>query len=375
MEIFRPSAINQSMITRRDIIGSAALTLGSLRTGQEKELYGEPIVLSKVAKGRTFVDETALVQDAIDIAIATQRPLVIDIAARVSSLRIRKANGLFIWQCAPLVGFRKGDFEALVQIEDSSDISWSGRLWLSCQWNSGYGACVSFQAQAGRITGNISIPDWSITGARTAFQFGRKSAELGAISEISIGSGFSYGCPNVVRAWGTETVVAFNGANLVANHLGGTTDWTRLASDAVVVAGSHLSIMGGEVQHNASAEGAAFVLEPSPTRLQASYGSIVVMGVQIESAGPLLITRDAIDVTIERDSGHAFFEGCTGYHSQRAFPFISTSKQFGGRVRIGDGCFFRAGGQRVAPIFSNLGGAVIHTPEHAFNRMFHPADK
>lgn len=306
------------------------------------------------------------------MAIATRRPLVLDIAARVSSLSVRNANGLFIWQCAPLVGSAKGDFDALVQIENSSDISWSGRLWLSCQWNLGYGSCVSFQADKGRITGNISIPDWSITGARTAFKFGGQSGPLGAISEISIGSGFSYGCPNVVLAYGSETVVSFNGANLVANHLGGSTDWARIPSEAVVVAGSHVSIMGGEVQHNASAEGSAFVLEPSPSRPRATYGSIVVMGTQIESAGPLVITRDAVEVLIDRDSGHAFFEGCTGYHSQRAFPFITTSKQFGGRVIIGDGCFFRAGAQRTAPIAVNLGSAGIKIPEHSFNSFFWP---
>ena len=353
------------MITRRSIIGSAGLSIAS---GALVELYGKAVTLSEHARGRTFNDETSLVQDAIDTAIAARRPLIIDIATRVSSLAIRKATGLFVLQSAPIVGLTTGTYPALLAIEDTSDLTWAGRLWLSCQWNAGYKSAVAITSRAGTICSNINIHDWAITGARCAFKFGMPDIPTSAVSEISVGGGFSYGCPSVVQAFGGETVVSFIGSNLIANHLGGDGDWHRLPSDTVIIVGAHLSIMGGEVQHNASSAGAAFAMQAEN---QTSFGSVVVMGAAVESAGPLLVIRDTPGTSSTLD-GRAFFEGCIGYHSQRDIPFIQVGRQFSGRVTVGDGCWFRAGARRTAPIVKNDGNASLQVSQFAFDRLFHP---
>lgn len=163
------------------------------------------------ARAGGSADETAIVQRAIDRAIALALPLFIDVPTRVSMLRVRHANGLVVFQTAPILGLRGGSFPALLSIEDSSDISWTGRLWLSCQWNSGYEAAIRFTSGAGAITSNICMQDWAITEPRTAFRFGAPGDRNGAISEISIFGGFSYGCSNVIEAYGTETVLSFSG--------------------------------------------------------------------------------------------------------------------------------------------------------------------
>lgn len=366
-------------IDRREMFalgGTYGLLAATPQAGTQapQQHYGEPIRLSQMgARARTFADETAVVQAAINLAIASQRPLMIDIATRVSTLYVRRANGLFIFQSAPIVGLRSGTFPTLLLIEDSHDISWAGRMWLSCQWNTGYGAAVTFSTKSTNMTSNITIQDWSITGARTAFRFGTPDSRNGAVSEVSVLGGFSYGCPNVVEAYGTETVVSFNGANLIANNLGGKGNWSDIPSDAVRVFGAHLSISGGEVQHNTSPDGSAFVMQPyaAPNK-QAQFGSIVAMGVAIESAGPLLTINDLPGTDVNPDSGHFFIEGCYGYHSQRTVPFITIGKQYGGRVRIGNGCNFRAGAQRTVPIVRAAGRARLDVPDDAFNQLFHP---
>lgn len=366
-------------IGRRDVLYTAGLStlaasgLGG-RSGIIGDLYGEPIVLSKMGvRARTFADETSLVQDAIDLALQSRRPLLIDIAVRVSGLRIRGANGLLVFQTAPIVGLHNGGGASLLSFENSSDVSWCGRLWLSCQWNPDYDAAVVFRADPGTITGNVTIQDWSITGARVAFQFGHGASKQGAISEISILGGFSYGCPTVVEASGAETVVSFAGSNLIANHLGGGERWSRISSNAVHVAGAHLTISGGEVQHNDGTEGAAFFLKPyKQDNATALFGSVVVIGSAIEAAGPFLATEDIDGVTVDQETGHFFAEGCVGYHSQRDIPFISLTSQFGGRVKIGSGCYFRAGAQRVVPIVKNAGRAKVDVPNEAFNALFKP---
>ena len=336
--------------------------------------FGDMIVLSDLgAKAMTFGDETAIVQKALDLAVQTRRPLLIDVATRVSELTIRGANGLVVIQTAPIVGLTSGNYPALLSIVDSSDISWMGRLWLSCQWNAGYGSAVHFLTRNSGITSNITVQDWSISGAKTAFRFGTPAPSGSAISEISIMGGFSYGCPNVVEAYGTETVVCFVGANLVANTLGGGKSWSAIPSDTVRVFGAHVSFTGGEIQHNASERGSAFLMQPyagpdGPAR----FGAIIAVGAAIEAAGPMFTARNLPGATVDPESGHFFIEGCHGYHSQRTVPFIEIGGQYNGRVKVGSGCFFRAGAQRTEAIVRSSSEVRLDVPDDVFNARFHP---
>ena len=96
------------------------------------------------------------------------------------------------------------------------------------------------------------------------------------------------------------------------------------------------------------------------------------MGAAIEAAGPLLTITDLPGARVDPDSGHFFIEGCHGYHSQRSFPFIVSGEQYSGRIKIGSGCFFRAGAQRTSPIVRKDGQARLDIPDDVFNRLFHP---
>lgn len=369
-------------IPRRHILAVGSMAGASLALpateGTAQELYGDAIRLTASgATGRTFSDDTDAVQRAIDTAIRARRPLFIDRAVRVSHLQIEGANGLVIVQTAPIVGLKSGRFDSLITIANSTDVSWAGRLWLSCQWNIDYDCAVAFLAEPGRSTSNIAIHDWAISGAKTAFKLGRRGQKNGLISEITIQNGTSYGCPTVIDASGSETVVTFIGGNLISNHLGGKNDWAAIESSVVNITGAYVTLMGCEIQHNADADGPAFLLQQDPlaSSERSSFGSVTAIGCAIEAAGPLIVTRDASRQSPPAGGSLIFLEGCKGYHSQRSFPFIQLSRAFSGRLKIGDGCNFYAGAPRTAPTIAAEGTATIDISPYAFDANFQHSSK
>jgi hypothetical protein len=353
--------------------GTGAVT----RTTQDK--LRDWVTLSDFGvTGNLAVNETTKVQAAFDYAIATSKHLLIDLPARVSHIDINGANGLCVIQRAPIYGLTTGSYDSVITIRNSSDITWAGRLWISAAYNTGYTCAFAAYTDNASSATNLSIQDFAIVGAKLAFRFGRSTETAAQISEISVQGGYTYGCPNVVEAWGTQTFVSFVGSNLLSSDFGGDAGWQAITQTTVLAAGGNVSIVGGEVQHGQQTTGACFRLQPVQNATYGNlYGSIRVANAAIETAAALLVATNPNSGTYTAAAGSGRFalSTCFGYHSQDSFAFIQTAADYTGAVVVDDTCDFRCGVSRTNATATFAGSVVAKISDLAFGTGFIPGLK
>lgn len=315
-------------------------------------------------------DETTKVQNAVDYAIATSKKLLIERQVRVSSLDFNGANGLTILQIAPIYGLTTGSYDAIIKLRNSSDVTWDG-LWLVGQYNTGYTCAFTAYTDNATQASNITIGLHAITSTKLAFRFSRSTEANALVSEITVHGGFTYGCPNVVEAYGTQTFVSFNGSNLMSNSLGGDAGWQAITQYTVRAFGSQVLISGGEVQHNQTTTGATFTLEPiTDATYGNAFGTIICQGAAVESASRLGLMQNTLGVaTPLAGSGALSISGCFGYHSQNLFTFVDAIASYTGRIQIKDNNFY-CGTPRTLATITCAGNANVYCDDESFGTNF-----
>lgn len=326
------------------------------------------------------LDQTDKVQAAFNFAISTSKHLLLDVPCRVSHIDVNNANGLVVFQKALIIGLESGSYDSVLTLRNSSDVDWHGRLWISGAFNPGYTCAVAIYTdiavgQPNRQASNINIYNPVIVGTRLAMRFSRAQDVHPLVSEISVFGGHTYGCPSVVEAWGTQTVVSFQGSKLISNALGAPSNissaWSALPAYTVRVFAADIRVLGGEVQHNNDSNGATFCVEPIADADYGNvFGKITVVGAQVETAARLLLAQNSRGVIPVTGSGLFAISHCGGYHSQDAFPFLDMASDFSGRIEVASTNDFYCGVNRTKSTVVSNGPATINVASGAFGKGF-----
>lgn len=251
---------------------------------------------------------------------------------------------------ATLIGPSSTTLTCLLEIKNCTDVNIHGRLGIAGNYNLNLTCGLWIHADSGASTCSlISIKEIAFSGCRIAYRIGDTAYQDKTVSEINIFGGYTYGCPAVVQAEGTQTVVNFNGTILNSDYGSGGAPWQALTQTTVRTKGANVRITGGEVNHASNAGGSTFDVQPVTSATYGNpFGSISCFNTIIESAAQLAISSNAGAISTPT-GGMIRFVGCTGYHSANSFAFIQTDSTFtGGKIIVKD-CDWYAGVTRTQP--------------------------
>ena len=294
------------------------------------------------AQGDGATDDTVAIQATIDAAIAAQCSTVLipDGIFLVSNVVVDSANGLNIEWRGLLLGNATVATESVFTLKNSSDVSIFGKMWISAGYNTNYASAFCAYTDNATQVSNVTIVNPVVVGAAVAMTFGRDTEPNALISEISVHGGFFYGCPEGVRAVGTQTIVSFNGSNILANSLGGNAAWQAITQYAIVSVGASVTVTGGEIQHNQTTTGACIDIQPVTDAVFGNlYGSVHVINSAIESASKQLTATNPGAIVPVAGSGRCVLTNCFGYHSQDLFSFITSVVSYTGLIKVKDCAF------------------------------------
>jgi len=286
---------------------------------------------------------------------------------KVSTLLIPAGN-LHIHADCTITGLAVGTFNAVVEILNAVDLTIEGRMLVSGAYNTGYSAGIKIWTNT---TGSslINISGVSVAAAQTAWQFGDFSEPDALVSEIMISAGYAFGCPNVIKAIGTETVVNFVDYIIESGYGGGTGAWLALSLNAVIVYGGVVAITAGEMLQTNATTGSLIILEPIASASSTNpYGSIRASNVVIECASPFFETGNGLSVS-SPVSGDATFVGCRGLHTQNLQPLFITDAQYTGRLAFSANDF-TCTTTRTQPNIQCLGACNVYCDDMSFSTGF-----
>lgn len=272
---------------------------------------------------------------------------------------------------ATLVGPTSAILSCLLEIKNCTDITIHGRLNISGRYNTNLTAGVWIHADSGASSCSlIEIRGLAFSGCNPAYRIGDTSYADKTVSEINIFGGYTYGCPSVVKAEGTQTVVNFVGCTLNSDYGGGGAPWQALTQNTIRALGAVVRVTGGEINHASNAGGATLDVEPVTSATYGNpYGSISCTNVLIESAAQIAISSNP-GVISTPTNGSIKLIACMGYHSANSFAFIQTGSDYAGEIVV-QSCNFYAGTARTQANIECANDATnVYCDEQSFGTNF-----
>lgn len=293
-------------------------------------------------------DQATVLGNAITVAAAANVPLEFDGNFCVSSLVVTDKHGLHWIGRGGLIGIASSAQDAVVQFITCTDVTINGRFVVNGAYNGNY--TYGFHGYTNAVSQDFQLFDLTnviIVGCKTAWGFGNAARPDDDVAAINIRGGYTSGCPQYLKAIGSQTVVQVSGANVVSGYGSGDATWQTLPAVAVEAQGATVLIVGGEVMCTQITHDCAFKVSAiasansGPGGVPANlYGNISVAGSVCEIASALCFTDNKSLASPIR--GAFTMTGCR---------FVLTLDTFGGAVQT-DAAF---GGQIV--IVGNTGFA------------------
>lgn len=277
--------------------------------------------------------QDAVLSTAMTYAASQGVPLEIDGAFCVNGLTMTGIHGLHLIFRGGLVGIASSAQDCVFGFVDSTDITWSGRPVINGSWNTNYTCGVHFYTTgAGQSISLIDITNPIVVGCKTGWIFGSASRPSDLVSEINIRGGYHYGCPQVWKAIGSNTVVEFASSNLLSDFNGGSGAWLALPATGGESVGASVKITGGNFESTNVTTNSLMKITAinSGTSLGNIYGNISLANVVVECANPLLITDSAsLSAPIR---GRFTYDGGNFVTTQDQADFIQLDPSFAGDV-------------------------------------------
>ena len=293
------------------------------------------------AKGDGNTDDTAAIQAAINASLPSGVLYIPPGFYLVGQLVVSGANTYIIDDQGVLVGRSSGTFDSVLTIKNSTAVVVSGALVISGSYNVGYACGLAVYTDNATSATDMSFASIGIVGCQLATRWGRSTEVSPTISEITVYGGYTFGCPSVVQVWGTQTVITFQGTDLIAEFNGGNSAWQALPQNTIRCFGGTVNVNGGEVLCPEVTTGADMVVEPIADPVNGhNYGVISVDNAVCESAKSSAVAQNTLSVTSPAAGvGYIRLTGCYGFHSQDLFAFIQTASDYTGTVSL-SGCNF-----------------------------------
>lgn len=309
------------------------------------------------------------------IALAKARGYGIDLtgAFKVTKLALDAMSSLHIRGDCSLIGATSGNYDAVLEIKNTTHLTLDGQIIVSASYNQGYAAGVKVWADTATGCSLLGLSGISVANAKVGWQIGDMAQGGRLLSEITIAGGYTYGCPTAVMAIGTQTFANFVGYNLQSSYGTGDASWQALPLKTVICIGASVTQTGGEGLHTTSAGGSFVELRPIASATYGNvYGSYAGVGAVIETAAPLLVTANPAAVPAPVAGIATTFIGCRGAHTQDVAAFVQTDVDYRGDLVFSANDFYATVPRTQANI--QAGGAChIWCDDKSFGRNFRSA--
>lgn len=271
----------------------------------------------------------------------------------------------------------KGDGEAgkfCLEMKNCLNVNFNGNI--SVNGKAGFDGVVKVWSDKPSGTSRMQLRI-NVIGGAIGWQFGDLSRPDTLVSEIRVLSSQTYNVREVVRIIGSQTVIEFNGCQMVATD-------GDIGNNVVGVAtlfGGALRINGGEVMMPSSPNGLMFNSYPIDSQsFTKAYGIVTITGAPIECAGIWFIAYNRYNVqnvnynpdtkTYDR-TGAFILSACTGY-TPYDNPNIQLDGQFNGKISVDNGCWFHRHGAKpnVIVTCSANSNPLIMISRSAFDSNF-----
>ena len=322
----------------------------------------------------TKTDNTAAIQAAINYAISIAGHLYIHGYYSVSHLVINNASGLVIHGDGSLIGLASGSYESVLTIKNSASICFMGQLGVNANWNTGYTAAIAIYADAGTCS-QIQTYGLQPGCAAIGWMVGSSAYPNALVSEINIFGAQHYGCLTSVKALGVQTLVNFNGCELLTDTNGwaahGTAGWASLPNIGIWSVGAVVNVIGGEVNMTGITSGAVVLIQPLNGAAGNTYGSVTLANAGLESASQYGLMNNPNSLTpIVAGSGLLSLAGCLGYVGGDAFAMITASADYTGRIVARNNNFYGAVARSNSNIACLGSGANVYCDDVSFSTNF-----
>lgn len=260
--------------------------------------------------------------------------------------------------------------DCVFEFKNMVDSHVQGRLVVSAGYRQNYASAIKLWGeQANGATSLVQMDMVSAVAALKAWTIGDITEADTRLSEIVIAGGYTFGCPTIVEAIGTQVVVDFKGyQNNIVQGSWDNGDWTGFSKFNVDTKGARVNIVGGEVLKTADTDGAGFRLKAiSSPSFDDNYGSVICTGVEIEVASALAFTTN--DGVVTPLNGELTFVSCGGVHTQDSQALIQCDALFNGLLRA-KACNFKATVPRTNLTILAPGAPIIDIDYMSFGKNY-----
>lgn len=299
--------------------GSVIVTSG----GSRMKLIGPWTVKSFGVKD-DGTDQSSALASPINAAATANVPLEWDANFSVSTLVVSGKSGLHWIGRGGVIGIASSAQDAVLQFINCTDVTINERFVINGAYNTNY--TYGFHGYTNGASQDFQLFDLTnviIVGCKTAWGFGNASRPDDDVAAVNIRGGYTSGCPQYLKAIGTQTVVHVAGANAVSSYGLGNATWQTLPAVHTESQGATVTITGGEVMCTQITHDCAFKLSAIAGATAGNqYGSITVSGAVLEVASALCFTDNK---SLSSPVFGAFtMVGCR---------FVLTQDTFGGAVQ------------------------------------------
>lgn len=321
-------------------------------------------------------DETAIVQNIIDLAMV--RGCKFDGSRApwpVSKINISTGNNFFeIVGTFVLLGVSALAQTALCEVT-RGNFGVSGSIVANAQYKTNYACGIWYhndaQIQAGDMSKLIAV------GALVGIRMGDEAYGASVTSETTLPFPRTYGCPVALQMEGYNTFITIAAPPVLSGDaFGGDAAWAALPRHAIVTKGvGGVVVLGGEAIQVGSglATDSMLDMRPSLTGGKLYYGRVTLIGVCVETGGPLarIINPSGYVGSAPSDRPALTCIGCFGFHSQDNAPLIETAADYIGNVVWIAGNMWFPGGSRTQPnIKCNSANTRVYVDDIGFGNGF-----
>lgn len=311
-------------------------------------------------------DCTAALAAFITAAKGRYRGIEFSGVYKVTQLLIDACNSVHFRGDVSFIGAATGTYDCVLEIKNAQATVFSGDCVVSGSGNPGYGAGYKVWSSSAGTSSLIDLSSFTALHVKRGIQIGDPTVGGRTLSEITIHGGYTFGVPNPVIAYGTQTFVNLVGCNFQSVA---SASFPGAEEVGVICVGANVSQTGGELLHTTSTSGSAVEIRPILDGATVVWGSYNATGTVIECAAPLAKWTNPAALAAPAPGLGSGFVHCRGVHTQDIAAFISMVSSFAGKftMKAND---FQATVARTQANIDCAGAADLFIDDESFGLNF-----
>jgi len=320
-------------------------------------------------------DQASTIETAMSTAISTgANSYSLTAQNSVSKLTIPQGINHLICDTV-LLGQSTSSQNSILEVLNITELKTDGKNIISGGYVTNYGSGLKIWANTAGGCSLLDIEGVDVIGAPIGIDIGDISQPDALVSELNVSGTSTHGCPNPLRATGTQTVAHIADSNLIASYGEGTGAWLNAPLIGILSVGANVTMQNGELLQTSSTATTSYGAMLEPIQSEATppypnrYGTLTLTGVTMEIASTFIATSNPSNVS-NPVGGAIIMQGCTGIHTQNLVPLIVTDPDFSGDIRIDASNNIYSTVPRTVPTINAQGPCNIYVADGAFGANF-----